>query len=72
MSEENDLDIEGLRDFYSKEQEEYLLQSAQWCQLPDGERIGERFTGAIHHPHSTTCRPATRGVTWLGATRPTQ
>uniref|UniRef100_A0A6T8DAZ0 Protein arginine N-methyltransferase domain-containing protein n=1 Tax=Prymnesium polylepis TaxID=72548 RepID=A0A6T8DAZ0_9EUKA len=54
MTEENDLDLEGLRGAYDSEQLEYLLQSAQWCQLPDSERIGERFTVLSLDTHNCT------------------
>ncbi|KAL3896898.1 MAG: hypothetical protein SGPRY_013172, partial [Prymnesium sp.] len=55
MSEENGLNMEGLRDFYSHEQLEYLLQAyigkanpAKPSSLPS-QVVTSNFSSVIHH-----------------------
>ena len=43
MSSGNGINVAGLTEFFHREQQEYLLQSAQWCQLRKGEVIGDEF-----------------------------
>ena len=56
MSEGNGITVEGLDDFFAREQQEYLLQSAQWCQLREGEVIGDEFSVSEFDLHSTTVK----------------
>jgi len=44
MAEGNGINVAGLTEFFAREQTEYLLQSAQWCQLHQSEVIGEEFS----------------------------
>ena len=43
MSSGNGINVSGLTEFFAREQHEYLLQSAQWCQLKKAEVIGDEF-----------------------------
>jgi protein arginine N-methyltransferase 1 len=43
MADENGINVAGLSEFFAREQQEYLLQSAQWCQLRWTEVIGDEF-----------------------------
>jgi len=59
MEEENDLKVDNLREAYEKEQLEYLLQSAQWCQVPASELIGDRFSILSLDAHTCTKQDVT-------------
>jgi len=59
MVEENDLKVDNLREAYDKEQMEYLLQSAQWCQVPSSEVIGQRFSILSLDAHTCTKQDVT-------------
>jgi protein arginine N-methyltransferase 1 len=43
MAKGNGINVAGLTEFFHREQHEYLLQSAQWCQLRQSEVIGDEF-----------------------------
>ena len=43
MADGNGIAVDCLTDFFAREQQEYLLQSAQWCQLRWSEVIGDEF-----------------------------
>ena len=49
MADGNGIDVSGLTQFFAREQQEYLTQSAQWCQLRKAEvcsATGRRVTCA--------------------------
>jgi len=54
MSDGNGITVQGLTDFFAREQQEYLLQSAQWCQLRHSEVIGDEFSVSEFDLHTTT------------------
>ena len=37
MAQGNAINVDGLTEFFHREQHEYLLQTAQWCQLRQSE-----------------------------------
>ena len=43
MRASNGVEIGGLAEYYDREQFEYLLQTAHWCQLSQAEIIGDEF-----------------------------
>jgi len=46
--------VGGLTEFFGREQHEYLLQSAQWCQLRESEVIGDEFDVCVFDVHDVT------------------
>ena len=54
MSTGNGINVAGLTDFFHREQHEYLLQSAQWCQLRQQEVIGDEFSISEFDLHDVT------------------
>ena len=54
MSDGNGINVAGLTEFFHREQHEYLLQSAQWCQLRQGEVIGDEFAVIEFDVHTVT------------------
>jgi protein arginine N-methyltransferase 1 len=54
MADDNGINVAGLSDFFAREQQEYLLQSAQWCQLRWSEVIGDEFTVCEFDVHTVT------------------
>jgi len=54
MANGNGINVAGLTDFFHREQHEYLLQSAQWCQLRQAEVIGDEFAVVEFDVHTTT------------------
>ena len=54
MADGNGISVDGLSDFFAREQQEYLLQSAQWCQLRQSEVIGDEFSVSEFDLHTTT------------------
>ena len=54
MSSGNGINVGGLTEFFHREQHEYLLQSAQWCQLRQTEVIGDEFSLVEFDMASTT------------------
>jgi len=54
MANGNGINVAGLTEFFHREQHEYLLQSAQWCQLRQSEVIGDEFAVCEFDMHSIT------------------
>mmetsp|Transcript_35080 Transcript_35080/g.79571 ORF Transcript_35080/g.79571 Transcript_35080/m.79571 type:complete len:324 (-) Transcript_35080:956-1927(-) len=59
MTDENDLNVECFREAFAREQLDYLLQSAQWYQVPASEIIGDRFTILALDAHACTVQDIT-------------
>lgn len=56
MLDGNGINVSGLTGFFAREQQEYLLQSAQWCQLRQSEVIGDEFSVSEFDLHTTTTK----------------
>ena len=56
MADGNGINVAGLTEFFHREQTEYLLQSAQWCQLHQSEVIGHEFSVSTFDLHTTTVK----------------
>jgi len=54
MANGNGINVAGLTEFFHREQHEYLLQSAQWCQLRQSEVIGDEFDVKAFDLHTIT------------------
>lgn len=54
MSAGNGINVAGLTEFFHREQHEYLLQSAQWCQVRKSEVMGEEFGISEFDMHTVT------------------
>ena len=54
MANGNGINVAGLTEFFHREQHEYLLQSAQWCQLRQSEVIGDEFAVCEFDVHTIT------------------
>jgi len=54
MKDGNGISVAGHTDFFAREQQEYLLQSAQWCQLRQSEVIGDEFSVSEFDLHTCT------------------
>ena len=54
MRASNGVEIGGLAEYYDREQFEYLLQTAHWCQLSQAEIIGDEFNLCEMDVHDVT------------------
>ena len=54
MTEGNAIRVDGLTEFFHREQHEYLLQTAQWCQLREAEVIGDEVVVKEFDMHTVT------------------